>query len=81
MVTMMMMSLMILIIRYRDTSLAMCEYTPLAQGDLNDSEEELFPCKSGSVSVRCAADQTSHQSPHNNACVTAAVGGNTSGSV
>ena len=52
MVTMMMMSLMILIIRYRDTSLAMCEYTPLAQGDLNDSEEELFPCKSGSVSVR-----------------------------
>ena len=52
MVTIVMMSLMTLIIRYRDTSLAMCEYTPLAQGDLNDSEEELFPCKSSSVSVR-----------------------------
>ena len=52
MVTVMLMSLIIDIIRYRDTSLAMCEYTPLAQGDLNDSEEELFPCNSGSVSVR-----------------------------
>ena len=46
------MSLMMIIVRYRDTSLAMCEYSPLAQGDLNDSEEELFPCNSGSVSVR-----------------------------
>lgn len=44
----------VLILRYRDTSLAMCEYTPLAQGDLNDSEEELFPCKSSSVSVSCS---------------------------
>ena len=38
--------------RYRDTSLAVCDYTPLGQRDLNDSEEELFPCNSGSVSVR-----------------------------
>ena len=45
-------SLMMMIVRHRDTSLAMCEYSPLAQGDLNDSEEELFPCNSGSVSVR-----------------------------
>ena len=51
---MLVMSLMMIMItvRYRDTSLAMCEYSPLAQGDLNDSEEELFPCNSGSVSVR-----------------------------
>ena len=52
MVTMLGMSLMMMIVRYRDTSLAMCEYSPLAQGDLNDSEEELFPCNSGAVSVR-----------------------------
>ena len=52
MVTMLGKSLMMIIVRYRDTSLAMCEYSPLAQGDLNDSEEELFPCNSGSVSVR-----------------------------
>ena len=49
---MLLMSLMMITVRYRDTSLAMCEYSPLAQGDLNDSEEELFPCNSGSVSVR-----------------------------
>ena len=81
MVTTVVVSLMIHIFRYRDTSLAMCEYTPLAQGDLNDSEEELFPCNSGSVSVRCVLVTNQNQSTHINACVTAAVGGNISGSV
>ena len=34
--TMLLMSLMMITVRYRDTSLAMCEYSPLAQGELND---------------------------------------------
>ena len=38
--------------RYRDTSVSMCDYAPLSQRDLNDSEEELFPCNAASVSVR-----------------------------
>ena len=38
--------------RYRDTSVSMCDYAPLSQRDLNDSEEELFPCNAASASVR-----------------------------
>merc|ERR1719336_2090836 len=41
----------ILLLRYRDTSVSMCDYSPLSQRDLNDSEEELFPCNAASASV------------------------------
>ena len=42
----------VLLLRYRDTS-ASVVYSPLSQQDLNDSEEELFPCNglSGSPMV------------------------------
>lgn len=39
----------VLLLRYRDTSsqsASFCSYKPLATNDLNDSEEELFPCNS-----------------------------------
>ena len=36
----------VLLLRYRDTAMSSCDYSPLAQMDLNDSEEELFPCNS-----------------------------------
>ena len=36
----------VLVLRYRDSSLQSCQYKPLATQDLDDSEEELFPCNS-----------------------------------
>jgi len=44
-----MVSVCVLLLRYRDTSsqsATFCSYTPLSTKDLNDSEEELFPCNS-----------------------------------
>jgi len=44
-----MVGLCVLILRYRDSSSQssnFCSYKPLATNDLNDSEEELFPCNS-----------------------------------
>merc|ERR1719429_849789 len=47
----------VLLLRYRDTSsmgAAGPGYSPLSQQDLNDSEEELFPCNNTSSSVSCS---------------------------
>ena len=43
----------------------MCDYAPLSQRDLNDSEEELFPCNAASASVRlgqCLSQNTAYMS-------------------
>ena len=46
----------VLLLRYRDTSMGASGpgYSPLSQQDLNDSEEELFPCNNTSSSVSCS---------------------------
>jgi len=44
----------VLLLRYRDSSSQssnFCSYKPLATNDLNDSEEELFPCNSSNTFV------------------------------
>lgn len=44
----------VLLLRYRDSSCQssnFCSYRPLATNDLNDSEEELFPCNSTNTYV------------------------------
>jgi len=44
----------VLLLRYRDTSsqsATFCSYKPLATNDLNDSEEELFPCNANTSST------------------------------
>eukprot|EP00090_Calanus_glacialis_P016701 TRINITY_DN26134_c0_g1_i1.p1 TRINITY_DN26134_c0_g1~~TRINITY_DN26134_c0_g1_i1.p1 ORF type:complete len:632 (+),score=185.25 TRINITY_DN26134_c0_g1_i1:113-2008(+) len=49
-----MVGLCVLLLRYRDSSSQssnFCSYKPLATNDLNDSEEELFPCNSSNTFV------------------------------
>jgi cationic amino acid transporter 2 len=44
----------VLLLRYRDSSsqsATFCSYKPLATNDLNDSEEELFPCNANTSST------------------------------
>ena len=45
----------VLLLRYRDSSPGgSCDYSPVSQCDLNDSEEELFPCNSSPEKVSCS---------------------------
>jgi len=47
----------VLLLRYRDSSVgsvgSQFKYSPVSQCDLNDSEEELFPCNAASQGVSC----------------------------